>query len=109
VYRGSCATVIMLLSLHEVHTYAGDRVSLFVRIFQVENCRRDFDEIRYYKIVISPFEFHFISKLFNDAFSIEIIEYGAVGGMKIGRVNRSTRRKSAPVPLCPPRILHDPT
>jgi hypothetical protein len=28
-------------------------------------------------------------------------DYGAVGGMRIGRGNRSTRRKSAPVPLCP--------
>jgi hypothetical protein len=29
--------------------------------------------------------------------------------MKIGRGNRSTRRKSAPVPLCPPQITHDQT
>jgi hypothetical protein len=27
---------------------------------------------------------------------------GAVGGMKIGRGNRSTRSKPAPAPLCPP-------
>jgi hypothetical protein len=33
--------------------------------------------------------------------------YGAVGGMMIGRGNRSTRRKPAPVPLCPPQIPHD--
>jgi hypothetical protein len=26
------------------------------------------------------------------------------GGMKIGRGNRSTRRKLAPAPLCPPQI-----
>jgi hypothetical protein len=32
---------------------------------------------------------------------------GAVGGMRIGRGNRSTRRKPAPVPLCPPQIPHD--
>jgi hypothetical protein len=32
---------------------------------------------------------------------------GAIGGMKIGRGNRSTRRKPAPVPLCPPQIPHD--
>jgi hypothetical protein len=29
-------------------------------------------------------------------------EYGAVGGMRISRGNRSTRTKPAPVPLCPP-------
>jgi hypothetical protein len=36
-------------------------------------------------------------------------DYGAVGGMRIGRRNRSTRRKPAPVPLCPPKIPHDLT
>jgi hypothetical protein len=30
---------------------------------------------------------------------------GEIGGM-IGRGNRSTRRKHAPVPLCPPQIQH---
>jgi hypothetical protein len=34
---------------------------------------------------------------------------GAIGGMKIGRGNRSTRRKPAPAPLCPPQITHDQT
>jgi hypothetical protein len=34
-------------------------------------------------------------------------DYGALGGMRIGRGNRSTRRKPAPVPLCPPQIPHD--
>jgi hypothetical protein len=32
---------------------------------------------------------------------------GEIGGMKIGRGNRSTRRKPAPAPLCPPQIPHD--
>jgi hypothetical protein len=32
---------------------------------------------------------------------------GAVGGIEIGRGNRSTRRKPAQVPLCPPKIPHD--
>jgi hypothetical protein len=36
-------------------------------------------------------------------------DYGAVGGMRIGRGNRSTRRKPAPVPLRPPQIPHDLT
>jgi hypothetical protein len=31
---------------------------------------------------------------------------GEIGGMMIGRGNRSTRRKSAPVPLCPPQTPH---
>jgi hypothetical protein len=33
----------------------------------------------------------------------------AIGGIKIGRGNRSTRSKPAPAPLCPPQIPHDLT
>jgi hypothetical protein len=36
-------------------------------------------------------------------------ECGALGGMRIGRGNQSTRRKLAQVPLCPPQIPHDLT
>jgi hypothetical protein len=36
-------------------------------------------------------------------------ECGTGGGIRIGRGNRSTRRKPAPVPLCPPQIPHDLT
>jgi hypothetical protein len=36
-------------------------------------------------------------------------ECGVVGGMRIGRGNRSTRRKPALVPLCLPQIPHDLT
>jgi hypothetical protein len=32
---------------------------------------------------------------------------GEIGGMKIGMGNRSTRRKPAPAPFCPPQIPHD--
>jgi hypothetical protein len=32
---------------------------------------------------------------------------GAIGGMKIGSGNRSTRRKPSLAPLCPPQIPHD--
>jgi hypothetical protein len=31
---------------------------------------------------------------------------GEIGGMMIGRANRSTRKEPAPVPLCPPRTPH---
>jgi hypothetical protein len=34
---------------------------------------------------------------------------GGTGGMQIGTGNRSTRRKPALVPLCPPQIPHDLT
>jgi hypothetical protein len=32
---------------------------------------------------------------------------GAVGGMRVGKGNRSTRSKPVPVPLYPPQIQHD--
>jgi hypothetical protein len=31
---------------------------------------------------------------------------GEIGGMMIGKRNQSTRRKPAPVPLCPPQKPH---
>jgi hypothetical protein len=34
---------------------------------------------------------------------------GEIGGMRIGRGNRTTRRKPAPMPLYPPQITHDLT
>jgi hypothetical protein len=33
-------------------------------------------------------------------------DYGEIGGIMIGKENRSTQRKPAPVPLCPPQTLH---
>jgi hypothetical protein len=36
-------------------------------------------------------------------------ENGEFGGMKIGRGNRSTRKKPAPASLCPPQIPLDYT
>jgi hypothetical protein len=36
-------------------------------------------------------------------------EDGEIGGMKIGRGNRSARRKPAPAPLSPPQIPLDQT
>jgi hypothetical protein len=33
-------------------------------------------------------------------------DHGEIGGMIIGRGNRSTRRKPSPVPLCPPQTPH---
>jgi hypothetical protein len=34
-------------------------------------------------------------------------DVGEISGKMIGRGNRSTRRKLAPVPLCPPQTPHD--
>jgi hypothetical protein len=40
---------------------------------------------------------------------IDDVYCGEIGGIKIGRGNRSTRRKPAPAPLYPPQIPHDQT
>jgi hypothetical protein len=45
----------------------------------------------------------YLSKMIDDG------DCGAIGGIKIGRGNRSTRRKRSPEPLCPPLITHDQT
>jgi hypothetical protein len=37
-----------------------------------------------------------------------INEYGIFGGIRIGRGNVRTLRKSGPVPLCPSQISYDP-
>jgi hypothetical protein len=39
---------------------------------------------------------------------IDDYECGAIGGM-LGKRNRSTQGKPAPVPLCPPQLPHDLT
>jgi hypothetical protein len=48
-----------------------------------------------------------LTGLFYQPQMIDYDEYGAVGGIKIGKGNRCTRRKPAPVPLCPPQLPHD--
>jgi hypothetical protein len=37
----------------------------------------------------------------------DVDECGAVGGMKIGRGNQSTRRKPTSGPICPPQTPRD--
>jgi hypothetical protein len=47
--------------------------------------------------------------LLNQPRMVDDDDYGAVRGMRIGRGNRSTRRKPVPVPLCPSQIPYDLT
>jgi hypothetical protein len=47
--------------------------------------------------------------LYKPQMMIDESDCGAIGTMKIGRGNRSTRRKPAPAPLCPPQTPHDQT
>jgi hypothetical protein len=58
---------------------------------------------------LSPLGTAAIPGLLYQSHMIDEGDCGAIGGMKIGRGNRSTRGKSAPAPLCPPQIPHDQT
>jgi hypothetical protein len=40
---------------------------------------------------------------------VDADDCGAIDGMMIGRVNRNTRIKPTPGPLCPPQIPYDQT
>jgi hypothetical protein len=54
-----------------------------------------------------------LRRLFGLFYQPQIIDddddCAANGKIKIGRRNRSSRRKPAPLPLCPPQILYDLT
>jgi hypothetical protein len=54
---------------------------------------------------LSPLGTAVTTDLLHQPQMIDDVDCGAVGRMKIVRGNRSTRRKPAPEPLCPPQIL----
>jgi hypothetical protein len=58
---------------------------------------------------LSPLGTTATSGLFYKPQMIDEDDSGAIGRIEIGRGNRSTRRKPAPAPLCPPQIPHDQT
>jgi hypothetical protein len=58
---------------------------------------------------LSPLGTAATTALFYQPRMIDNGDCGAIGEMKIGRGNRSTRIKPAPAPLSPPQIAHDLT
>jgi hypothetical protein len=58
-------------------------------------------------VELSPLGTAAITGLLYEPQMIDDGDCGAIGGMNIGRGNRSTRRKPALVSLCPPQIPHD--
>jgi hypothetical protein len=58
---------------------------------------------------LSPFGTAATSDLLYQPQMIDEGDCGAIGGMQIGRGNRSIRRKPAPAPRCPPQIPYDQT
>jgi hypothetical protein len=60
-------------------------------------------------VILSPLGTSATVWLLYQTRMIDDDECEAVGGMRIGRGNRSTQRKPAPAPLCPPQIPHNLT
>jgi hypothetical protein len=58
---------------------------------------------------LSPLDTATTSGLLYKPQMIDEGDCGAIGGVKIGRGNRSTRRKPSSAPLCSPQIPHDQT
>jgi hypothetical protein len=61
------------------------------------------------RVRLSPLGTAATTGLLHQSQMIDDGDCGAIGGLKIGRDNRNTRRKPAPVPLCPPEIPNDLT
>jgi hypothetical protein len=55
------------------------------------------------EVRLSPLGIAATSGLLYQPQMIDDGDCGKIGGMKIGRGNRSTRKKPAPAPLCPPQ------
>jgi hypothetical protein len=66
-------------------------------------------EFFFSEVGLSPLSTTATSGLLYQPQMIDEGDCGAIGGMKIGRGNRSTRRKPAPATLCPQQIPHDQT
>jgi hypothetical protein len=70
------------------------------------NCRPDFFGVG---VRLSPLGPRATTGLLYQPQTIDDNECGAVGGMSIGKGNRSTQRNPAPVPLFPPQFPYDLT
>jgi hypothetical protein len=78
--------------------FSRDRITYYLLYIAVILFLDSWDDVRLYPL----------SSLLSQSRMIDD-EYGAVGGMRIGKGNRSTWRKPAPVILCQPQIPHDLT
>jgi hypothetical protein len=82
-----------------------------VQVFMFENTSCAF--YYYYCIVsavrVSPLDTKVIIGLLYQPLMIDDGDFEAIGGMKIGRGNRSARGGPTPAPLCPSQIQYDQT
>jgi hypothetical protein len=76
---------------------------------QVREAQRLLNIIIFNGVRLSPLGTAATTGLLYQTQMIDDGDCGATGGMKIGRGNRSTRRKAAPAPFCPPQIPHNYT
>jgi hypothetical protein len=84
-------------------------INLDTRILHVFSFLVSWGAVKLSPLGTSATNWHIVPALDDDDDDDDDYECGIVGGVRIGRVNQSTRRKPAPVPLCPPQIPHDVT
>jgi hypothetical protein len=113
--RSVCACVLIILDIAENPcSWISDRkyfpsqcVSFSSELWITRTCL--FFLISWGGVRLSPLGTSATVGLLYQPRMIDDDDYGAVDGIRIGKGNRSTRRKPAPVPLCPPQIPHDLT
>jgi hypothetical protein len=80
------------------------------QIPRFNDCVKAIPLLFYFLVVVCDLV-HFVRRsligLLYQSWMIDDDECGAVGGMRIGRGNRSTRRKPTPVTLYPQQTPHD--
>jgi hypothetical protein len=96
--------MFLLFQFVPIKTHFEGRIILFLSV-DSERLRGHDDTVEMdSQFIINPKSCLFDCLLINDTLRIEIengtmiSEYGAAGGMRIGRGNRETRRKPNPVP-----------
>jgi hypothetical protein len=103
---------------HEDKSYQSSTSIMFVSLFRVYTTT-----IRHLRVRLTNFELLFffwwggtyVTRYYGHFWPIvqpqmkDEGDCGAIGGMEIGRGNRSTRRKPSPAPFCPPQIPLDQT
>jgi hypothetical protein len=83
---------------------------MFYAILSIENDTEFYANFFIISVVgLSPLSTAAISGLLYKPHLIDEGDCGASGGIKIGRGNRSTRRKPTPAPLCSLQIPHEQT